>query len=167
MTSMDEWVNSRIQSIMANTLENVSLGHWRRRHMDVDQITGKIQRRWGTSMSRGCDPRCTARKQKERFPRKPATGTVARIHLGEWSVTTTTEQKRKCRNRKPKIKCVIILPIRKGKQKKKKNDPFQLDFRHRRVIPRSFAPFAPLKRNYFHPNITDDSRNKLLDLMPT
>lgn len=50
MTSMDEWVNSRIQSIMAdNTLENVSLGHWRRRHMwMLIKSHGKMQRRWGT-----------------------------------------------------------------------------------------------------------------------
>ncbi|KEG09794.1 putative variant surface glycoprotein [Trypanosoma grayi] len=49
MTSMDNYVNSRIQSIIAeNTVENVALSHWRRRHMwNLVKAHGKLQRRWG------------------------------------------------------------------------------------------------------------------------
>ncbi|KAF8286789.1 hypothetical protein C4B63_40g27 [Trypanosoma cruzi] len=51
MTSMDNYVNSRIQSIIAeNTVENVALSHWRRRHMwNLIKSHGKLQRRWGVS----------------------------------------------------------------------------------------------------------------------
>lgn len=49
MTSMDQYVNSRIQAIMAdNTVENVSLSHWRKTHMwNLIRSHGKLQRRWG------------------------------------------------------------------------------------------------------------------------
>jgi hypothetical protein len=34
MSSMDQWVNSRMQAIIAeNTLEGVTLSHWRKRHI--------------------------------------------------------------------------------------------------------------------------------------
>lgn len=34
LTSMDQWVNSRMQAIIAeNTLESVTLSHWRKRHI--------------------------------------------------------------------------------------------------------------------------------------
>ncbi|KAG8348813.1 hypothetical protein ERJ75_001362600 [Trypanosoma vivax] len=51
MTAMDNYVNSRIQSIIAeNTVENVSLSHWRRRHMwNLVKAHGKLQRHWGVS----------------------------------------------------------------------------------------------------------------------
>lgn len=51
MTSMDSYVNSRIQSIIAeNTVENVALSHWRKRHMwNLIKAHGKLQRRWGVS----------------------------------------------------------------------------------------------------------------------
>ncbi|ORC91405.1 putative variant surface glycoprotein [Trypanosoma theileri] len=51
MTSMDNYVNSRIQSIIAeNTVENVAISHWRRRHMwNLIKAHGKLQRRWGVS----------------------------------------------------------------------------------------------------------------------
>ncbi|CCD17651.1 unnamed protein product [Trypanosoma congolense IL3000] len=51
MTSMDNYVNSRIQSIIAeNTVENVALSHWRRRHMwNLVKTHGKLQRHWGVS----------------------------------------------------------------------------------------------------------------------
>eukprot|EP00796_Vickermania_ingenoplastis_P008210 gene8210-5735_t len=49
-TSMDEYVNSRIQAILADqTIENVTLSHWRRNHMwNLVKSHGKLQRRWGT-----------------------------------------------------------------------------------------------------------------------
>ncbi|KAH9598073.1 hypothetical protein LSM04_002748 [Trypanosoma melophagium] len=51
MTSMDNYVNSRIQSIIAeNTVENVAISHWRRRHMwNLIKAHGKLQRHWGVS----------------------------------------------------------------------------------------------------------------------
>lgn len=50
MTTMDQFVNSRIQSILAdNTIENISLSHWRRTHMwNLIKAHGRLQRRWGT-----------------------------------------------------------------------------------------------------------------------
>lgn len=47
--SMDEYVDSRIQSIIANnTIENVSLSRWRKNHMwNLLKSHGKLQRRWG------------------------------------------------------------------------------------------------------------------------
>ncbi|EPY26212.1 hypothetical protein STCU_06265 [Strigomonas culicis] len=50
MTAMDEAVNARIQSIIAdNTIENVSLQHWRKNHMwNLVKAHGRLQRRWGT-----------------------------------------------------------------------------------------------------------------------
>lgn len=50
MTSMDQFVNSRIQAIIAdNTIENVSLSQWRRTHMwNIIKSHGNLQRRWGT-----------------------------------------------------------------------------------------------------------------------
>jgi hypothetical protein len=49
-TVMDEYVNSRIQAIIAdNTLENVSLSQWRKAHMwNIIKSHGNLQRRWGT-----------------------------------------------------------------------------------------------------------------------
>lgn len=49
-TAMDEYVNSRIQAIIAdNTIENTSLSHWRKAHMwNLVKAHGRIQRRWGT-----------------------------------------------------------------------------------------------------------------------
>lgn len=49
-SNMDEYVNSRIQAILAdNTTENVSLSHWRKNHMwNLIKSHGKLQRRWGT-----------------------------------------------------------------------------------------------------------------------
>ncbi|TPP42103.1 hypothetical protein CGC20_28225 [Leishmania donovani] len=49
-TVMDEYVNSRIQAIIAdNTIENTSLSQWRKAHMwNVIKSHGKLQRRWGT-----------------------------------------------------------------------------------------------------------------------
>ncbi|KAK7197907.1 hypothetical protein NESM_000745100 [Novymonas esmeraldas] len=49
-TVMDEYVNSRIQAIIAdNTIENASLSQWRKAHMwAVIKSHGKLQRRWGT-----------------------------------------------------------------------------------------------------------------------
>lgn len=51
MTSMDQFVQSRIQAIIAdNTLENVSLSHWRKKHMwTLLKSRGKIQKRWAPS----------------------------------------------------------------------------------------------------------------------
>mmetsp|Transcript_8620 Transcript_8620/g.9724 ORF Transcript_8620/g.9724 Transcript_8620/m.9724 type:complete len:191 (-) Transcript_8620:98-670(-) len=49
-TAMDNWVDTRIQSIIAdNTLENISLSHWRRRHLwTLVKQQGKIQRNFTT-----------------------------------------------------------------------------------------------------------------------
>ncbi|CAJ1012828.1 hypothetical protein Q4I28_008141 [Leishmania naiffi] len=49
-TTMDEYVNSRIQAIIAdNTIENTSLSQWRKAHMwNVIKSHGRLQRRWGT-----------------------------------------------------------------------------------------------------------------------
>lgn len=49
-TSMDHYVNSRIQAIIAdNTIESTSLKQWRRTHMwNLIKAHGKLQRQWGT-----------------------------------------------------------------------------------------------------------------------
>ena len=49
-TVMDEYVNSRIQAIIAdNTIENASLSQWRKAHMwNIIKSHGNLQRRWGT-----------------------------------------------------------------------------------------------------------------------
>ncbi|KPA81327.1 putative mitochondrial hypothetical protein [Leptomonas pyrrhocoris] len=49
-TVMDEYVNSRIQAIIAdNTVENASLSQWRKAHMwNIIKSHGNLQRRWGT-----------------------------------------------------------------------------------------------------------------------
>lgn len=49
-TAMDEYVNSRIQAIIAdNTIESTSLSQWRRAHMwNIIKSHGNLQRRWGT-----------------------------------------------------------------------------------------------------------------------
>lgn len=48
-SSMDDYMRSRIQSILANnTTENVSLSHWRKNHMwHLIKAHGRLQRRWG------------------------------------------------------------------------------------------------------------------------
>lgn len=47
--SMDAYVHERIEAILAdNTLENVSLTHWRKNHMwTIVKSHAKMQRRWG------------------------------------------------------------------------------------------------------------------------
>ncbi|CCW65657.1 unnamed protein product [Phytomonas sp. EM1] len=50
MTSMDNYINSRIQAIIAdNTIENISISQWRKTHMwNLIKAHGSLQRRWGT-----------------------------------------------------------------------------------------------------------------------
>jgi hypothetical protein len=50
MTTMDRFVASRMQSIMAeHTIENVSISHWRRRHMwHLIKARGGFSKNWDT-----------------------------------------------------------------------------------------------------------------------
>lgn len=50
MTTMDNYVNSRLQAIIANnTIENTSISQWRKNHMwNLVKSHGNLQRRWGT-----------------------------------------------------------------------------------------------------------------------